>query len=308
MALTQAQREARKGKLTASAVGLLMDGGDREVLNLYYEITEDERYEPSDLDDVWPVQLGSNTELFVLHWYARSKGYGPLIKRATTETDERGNLMVTSVELYPDNPVNKMGELICHPVHTWAAATLDAWDSVLGMAVECKHCGNYRKLPDILAKYAPQLHWQMFVTGTKKITLRITIGANEPVNHIVEWDDFYWSTLWDRAQKFWHHVINKNPPPRANSSAPPAMAMTPVVYRTVDLKQLALDGEMLPNWAPEIMGHLDLWLETVDAMKTNATAIDKIKELLPSDVGSLIHDGVKITRNKAGAVTIAKEK
>lgn len=306
MALTPAQKEARKGKLTASAVGLLMEGNPDAVLNLYYEMVCDPRYTPPELDDVWLVQLGSHTELFSLHWYARRKGYGPLIKNARVTTDGRGCLIVEDIELYPENPVKRIGDLVVHPVHNWVAATLDGFDTALGMPIECKGCNNNRKIPDVIQKYMPQLHWQMFCTSTKKITLRVMVGAVEAYDTVVEWDDFYWSTLWARAQEFWHRVINKMPPGgTAVVAAPQAKAAVVPVYRTVDLTKPA---DMLPNWAFDMIAQLDVWLETTDAMKTNATATDKIKELLPVDVGHLIHSGAQIKRSKTGAVTISKDK
>ena len=309
MALTQAQKDLRKGKITGSAIGTLMEGDEAEILNLYYEITEDPRYVPKKLDDVWPVQLGSHTEIFSLHWYARTMGYGPLVKKATVTTDEGGNLVISDIELYKDNPVKKLGDMVTHPKYPWAAATLDGFDTAVGsgIVIECKHCGAYRKMPDILAKYAPQLHWQMFVTGTKRITLRVILGANEPTNIFIEFDEFYWSTLWSRALTFMERVHNKKPPSDNAVAAPVAQAMVEKVMRTFNFKQMESEGEVLPNWGPDIISHSLVWLDSVDAMKAGATAADKIKELLPSDVGHLIMEGVVIKRNKAGAVSINKE-
>ena len=311
MALTPAQREARKGKLTGSSVAVLMEGNDIEILNLYYELTNDPRYVAKELDDVWAVQLGSHTEIFSLHWYARSKGYGPLIKKATTITDEKGCLIVSDIELYADNPVKKMGELVVHPEHPWVAATLDAMDTVenVFVVIECKHCGNFRKMADVIKKYMPQLHWQMFATQTRKIKLRVIVGANEPVDQEVVWDDFYWATLWGRAQEFWARVQAKKAPGGDVIMAPVvAKSAVEVVMKTINLKQMQLDAEVLPNWAPDIMNNLDVWLESVDAMKQNEDATKRVKELLPSDCGELIHHGVTVKRNKAGSVSITKAK
>lgn len=306
MALTKEQKAARAGKLTGSSIGVLMDGDEEAVLNLYYELTEDPRYVHENLTGAWPPQLGSHTEIFSLHWYALKKGYGPLVKTALTYTDEDGALVTTPMELYPNHLI-KLGAVLVHPQYPWAAATLDAWDDELKLCIDCKHCGAHRKIPDVLKKYAPQMHWQMFVTGTKKCILRVILGAAEPVDYTIVWDDFYWATLWSRAQSFMDKVKNKSLV--SAPSAPPveAKAQVEVVMRKIDLREIGGDAVM-PNWGPEMQLQLDAWLETVDAMKMNDEATKKVKELLPSDVGHLIHEGVQVTRSKTGAVTIKKDK
>lgn len=309
MALTAAQKLARQGKLTGSAIGVLMEGNQEAILNLYYELTGDARYVHDDLTGAWPPQLGSHTEIFSLHWYALKKGYGPLIKEAKTTTDESGALVTEIISLYP-NKLMRLGEMVIHPKYSWAAATLDAWDDEIKSVVECKHCGAHRKLPDVMAKYAPQLHWQMFITGTRKIILRIILGANEAADYTVEFDDFYWSTLWDRAQKFWKQVETRsmNIDAAPVTAAPQAQAMVEKVMRTVNLVTMAYKKQVLPNWAPDIQNELDVWIDTVEHAKTHEKSIVKIKELLPSDVGHLIHAGVQVKRSKTGAVTIVKDK
>ena len=309
MALTAEQKALRAGKITASAVGALMEGDDAKVFNLWCELTGNPRYVGTNLDDVWAVQLGSYSELLNLHWYARQNGYGPLIKKATFGTDDKGNLVMTSCEVYPENAVKKLGEVIVHPDYHWAAATLDAWDSKaeVPLVVECKHCGNFRKMPDIIAKYTPQLHWQMFVTGTKKAKLRVIIGANEPTDLIVEWDDFYWSTMWVRVLAFWEQVTNKIEP-RGGTEAV-AVSFEPSKYRTIDLDEEAMDH----NWSGDMIVHLDVWIETNNAADRNEKAVKGIKDLLPADVGTLTHvheDGkgrVTVKRNVKGAVSITSK-
>ena len=49
MALTPEQRAARDGKLTASRVGVLMNGGDEALYDLWRDLTGDPSYTPTDL-------------------------------------------------------------------------------------------------------------------------------------------------------------------------------------------------------------------------------------------------------------------
>jgi hypothetical protein len=302
MALTPEQRAARKGKLTASQVGILMEGDAEKIYNLWCEHTEHEDYAKDDLSHVWPVQLGSFTELLSLEWYSRGKGYGPLVKSAQIDYIEGQGLAATKVETFEENPIKKMGEIVTHPDFKWVAATLDAFDthSNQGIVVECKHCGNFRKLPDIITKYTPQLHWQMFATGTREIILWVIIGANEPVPVRVEWDEFYWQTLWHRAQEFWKLVESKTPPSGKKMTAVAAITVPKTELITIDLPKLAASGQAWPNWAGEMINHLNIWADSNDAAAKCEKAKADVKKLLPDNVGKLIHEGVQVVRDGRG--------
>jgi hypothetical protein len=89
--LSPAQIEARKGRLTASRVGVLMTGDTAAIMRLYRELLGEVPEE--DLSDVWPVQLGAETEPLNLRWYARRR-----------------------------NPLSRHGEVVVHPRYDWATA------------------------------------------------------------------------------------------------------------------------------------------------------------------------------------------
>ena len=99
MSLSAAQIEARKGKLTASRIACLMTGDAPAIMRLYREMIGEEL--PEDLSHIWPVRLGEATEQLNLDWYEEGGG----------------------------SPVTRRGEVVGHPKHLWAAATLDGWDS-----------------------------------------------------------------------------------------------------------------------------------------------------------------------------------
>lgn len=310
MALTEEQRAARKGKLTASQVGTLMEGNADEIYNLWCEHTEHPDYVAKDLSGVWPVQLGSFTELLSLEWYSRGKGYGPLIKSAHIEYIADQGLAASKVETFAENPIKKLGEMITHPDFKWVGATLDAFDTLTnqGICLECKHCGNFRKMADVIQKYTPQLHWQMFATGTREIILWVIIGANPPVPTRVEWGEFYWQTLWHRAQEFWKMVETKTPPSgRVVMQAVTAITIPKTELITIDLPKMARSGEVWPNWAPDIINHMELWLETNTAAAKCELAKADVKKLLPDHVGKLIHEGVQVVRDGRG-VTLKEVK
>jgi len=139
--LTESQQRTREGKLTASRVGVLMTGDETAILALWREMIGDPEYGPEDLSDVWAVQLGSHTESLNLDWYERRTG----------------------------RPVTCRGEVVIHPSLPWAAATLDGWDEGVPGPVEAKHVNGFSKLPDVVTRYQPQMHWQMLVTGADTV-------------------------------------------------------------------------------------------------------------------------------------------
>jgi len=103
--LNPEQIKARTGKLTASRIACLMNGDAKAIQNLWLEMTGQDFENTEDLSRVWPVQLGSCTEVLNLNWYS-AKGGGNVCRR---------------------------GEVAVHPINTWAAATLDGrmadhWD------------------------------------------------------------------------------------------------------------------------------------------------------------------------------------
>lgn len=184
MALTAAQLEARAGKLTASVVGYLMSGSRAKIINIWRELIGDPDYVRDNLDDVWPVQLGSVTEQLNLDWYERKTGH----------------------------EVTRRGEVVAHPTCDWAAATLDGFDAVEGIPIECKHVGGFEPLQTILDRYRPQCHWQMDALVVPRCVMSIIVGAKEPTRKIVEYDESYAAELWRRAESFMTCVRTLTPP------------------------------------------------------------------------------------------------
>ena len=182
--LSPTQIAARDGKLTASAVACLMTGDAEKILNLWKNLIGDPSYVSEDLSGVWPVQLGSHTEVLNLDWYERRTG----------------------------KPLSKRGDVIVHPKHDWAACTLDAWDDDLACPVECKHVGGFEKTAAVLERYAPQAHWQMIVTDSKQCVFSIIEGAREPIIEVVPFDAGYAAELWQRAEQFMRCVFDLTPP------------------------------------------------------------------------------------------------
>jgi predicted phage-related endonuclease len=262
--LSPAQIHARDGKLTASRVACLMTGDEAKIMNLWRELVGDPAFIPEDLSDVWPVQLGAHTESLNLEWYEKRTG----------------------------KPLSRQGEVVLHPDHDWAAATLDGWDDDLKAPVEAKHVGGFEKTPVILERYAPQVHWQMIVTGAKQCAMSIIEGAREPIIEIVEKNEAYAIELWARAEQFMECV---------NSLTPPVI-LAPVAAPVKAEKTYDFTGNN--KWAAEAA----TWVTTRQAAKDNAAADKAIKSLIPADAIKCHGHGITASRSKAGALSIRELK
>ena len=271
--LTAAQQAAREGKLTASRVGILMNGDDAALLNLWRECTGDPSYEPPDLSGVWPVQLGSHTEALNLRWYTRRVG----------------------------RPVTRQGEVVVSQERDWAAATLDGWDAAYPLArpgearqgmepavIEAKHVGGFESRGRVVARYMPQVHWQMYVTGARLAVLSIIEGAREPVLEEIPRDEDYMAEILRRADEFWRCVETLTPP-----VALPAVEAPRPAVREIDMSASNEWG----NFAAD-------WLANRDAAKTFNAAVKEIKALVEPDVKRAYGHGIEAKRSRSGAITI----
>lgn len=182
--LTEAQRLAREGKLTASRVAPLMTGDKAKIMAVWRELCGDPTYEEEDLDEVWAVQLGSTTEQLNLDWYERKSG----------------------------RTLSRRGEVVVHPDYDWAAATLDGFDDVIPGPIECKHVSGFEKRDAVIQRYQPQCHWQMECTGTRQCALSMIEGGRQPYIEMVPYNKEYADELLARALRLMEHVWNMTPP------------------------------------------------------------------------------------------------
>lgn len=261
--LSADQIRQRDGKLTASRVACLMTGDEGKIMNLWRELVGDPAFVEEDLSDVWPVQLGSHTESLNLDWYERRTG----------------------------KPLSRRGDVVVHPKHEWAAATLDGWDDELRLPVECKHVGGFEKTSAILERYAPQAHWQMIVTCTQRCVFSIIEGAREPVIEIVECDRAYSDELWHRAEQFMECVRTLTPP----------VVLAPVAAPVKAEKTYDFTGNN--EWASNAV----TWITTRQAYKDNEASTKALKSIIPADAIKCIGHGITASRSKAGAISIREK-
>lgn len=252
--LSPEQIEARKKYIGASDARRIIDG---DWFELWAEKTS--RSQPEDLSKVWAVQLGSFTESLNLDWYE--------VKTGTKAT--------------------RRGESVISPEHSFLAATLDGFDPAIPALLECKHVNGFSKLPDVVARYTPQVLHQMHCAQIPHGFLSIIIGANEPVLVEVEYDEFYLNEYVDRCREFWAYVVSDVEPP----GAPAALAAPAPIekMRTVDMQ----GNNAWSSFAAD-------WKENQKAAKKFDEAVKGIKGLVESDVKLATGHGVKVSRDGRG--------
>lgn len=266
MALTAQQQVAREGKLTASRVSILMNGDDAKVLNLWRELVGDPAFVPEDLSDVWAVQLGIATEALHLDWYE---------KQTARKLADRGKVVVSDKA-------------------PWASATLDAFDTEINAPVEVKHVNAFSKMREVVARYMPQLHWQMICADCTASVLSVIVGAAEPQQTPVAFDTEYGSELWGRAVSFWKCVENLTPP----------VTLAPVVAPVPAEQWIEADMSSSNSW----VNYAADWIANQTQAKTHETASKELKALVEKNVGFAYGAGIEIKRSKAGSLTIKETK
>lgn len=260
MSLTEEQLRQRDGKLSASVVGCLMTADTDKMLDLWRLMVGDPAYVEPDWAHIWPIRLGEASEALNLEWWTYKTG----------------------------RPLSRCGEVVVHPKHEWACATLDGFDEGLVGPVDAKHVGGFEPVETIVARYLPQMTWQMDVTGAKRAALSIIAGAKEPVVETLEWNADYSSELWRRAAAFMHCVWDLRPP-----VALPAVAAPVAAVRDADMSE--------SNWWCE---QAAAWLSTYKEARAAEIASKELKKLVAPDAKRAFGAGVEIIRDRAGRLSL----
>jgi len=178
MTLTPEQMEWRAKGIGASDARRLMEG---DGASLWLE--KKGLQAPEDLSYVLPVQMGVWTERHNLEWFAQETG----------------------MRIHYENLQRK------HHEHPWMRCTLDGTTSD-SIPIECKHVNAFSKMPDVLAKYYPQLQHQMGVTGAITCYLSVFIGTLKWEYEKVARDPFYINELITLERKFWLSLADETMP------------------------------------------------------------------------------------------------
>jgi predicted phage-related endonuclease len=263
VALTDKQRELRKGHFTGSQANILMNGDAYKINDLWLMHTGDPRYVEADFTEVWPVRLGETTEALNLEFAVMKHG-----------------------------PITRQGEVVYGLGSLdWTAATLDGWLTQRNCPIEAKCVNGRSSLDDVVARYQPQMHWQMMVCKAKECALSVIIGGNEPIVEFVPLNRQYARELWQRAMAFWLCVKSKTPPVELPAVLPPPLAN----------KIYEMDSD---DWKAQAAR----WIQAYGAAQTAKEAEKALKALVPADAKAATGHGVLITRNRAGSLSLREAK
>lgn len=190
-----------------------------------------------------------------------------------------------------NGPLTRRGEVVVHPQYPWAAATIDAWSPTLQCPVECKHVGGREPLETIIERYQPQCQWQMAVTGAPNCALSVIVGADEPVVEFIPRDDAYIAEMLTRGQQFMACVWALIEP----------VAMAPIAPPVDASKVYDMTGNNA--WGSNAAE----WLANRPHFETCRDAEKLLKELVPADAKKCTGYGVRITRDRAGRLSLRKD-
>jgi hypothetical protein len=161
----------------------------------------------------------------------------------------------------------------------------------MSYAIEAKHTGGREPIETIIERWQPQLQCIMRVTGTKQIALTIIMGANQPVVEYIDRDDAYITEMVRRATAFMECVRTKTVPVQIDEPVP-----APIPGRVYDMS----DSNA---WVSEAF----VWLANKDAKKAAEAAEKELKYLVPDDAKKCFGANIRITRDRAGRLSLRED-
>jgi len=186
--------------------------------------------------------------------------------------------------------VTRCGEVVAHPSLDWAACTLDGWDDRLACPIEVKHTGGFEPVEVIIDRYQPQMHWQMECTMARQCALSIVRGAAEPIVEYIDFEEDYAAQLVERGAQFMRFVTARKPP-----------VDMPVIPAPIDATRL-VDMTGNNEWAVQAA----IWLSRKQHHNEYEDAAAILKQIMPPDAKKAFGYGVRITRDKAGRLSLRK--
>jgi putative phage-type endonuclease len=203
-------------------------------------------------------------------------------------------LNIDFFERWAGKSVMRGMEPVVHSTHTFMRCNLDGWNDSDNAVVEAKHVSAWDKPDNVVSRYYPQLQHMMEVTGAAIAYLTVIYGNNKWEWYAVERDADYIAELIERERAFWWHVEQDEAPDN-----PDAVQAS---ISLDDMREVDMTGNN--QWA-------DLaatWLDTRDAAKRFNDAEKDIKAQVEADVKLAHGHGIKVTRSKAGALSIREAK
>ena len=173
--------------------------------------------------------------------------------------------------------------------HPFMGCTLDGLTDEGLTVFEAKHVSAFSKEEEILDRYYPQLTHNMLVCGVNKAVLSVFFGNHKWEKFEVNLDDLYSDILIGAEEKFWQCVREKTPPFAVKVSSPID------AIRRVDMT----GSNAWANYAVQLQSNST-------AKKLYDDAVANLKKLVEDDVAEAYGHGIKIKRDKRGALRISE--
>lgn len=188
-------------------------------------------------------------------------------------------------------PVTRRGEVVVHPLHDDFAATLDGWVDDPGMPFEAKDVLGNEPLEIVIERYMPQLHFAMCCSNSEQCALSVIIAGREPVVEYIEMDHRYAGELMRRGLQFMDCVRRRVPPIVELPEPAP-------ISKWIEYNMAGND-----SWRR----FAEQWLQTHGAAQSCEEAAKMLKSLVPQDARKCFGDGVRITRDRAGRLSLRRD-
>lgn len=154
---------------------------------------------------------------------------------------------------------------------------------------EAKHVSAFAKEEEILDRYYPQLTHNMLVCGVEKAVLSVFFGNHKWEKFDVTLDALYADILVGAETKFWDCVESKIPPVAVKVSAPID------AVRRVDMT----GSNQWANYCVQLQ-------QNSAGKKLYDDAVSNLKALVEPDVAEAFGHGIRIKRDKRGALRISE--
>ena len=160
-------------------------------------------------------------------------------------------------------------------------------------------------MPEIL-KYTPLGTWQAICADVDWWGLSLIVGGKWEEPLFQEVDPIYRANMEARAAECWGYVERNEEPPEAGTEpvlppkpAPRLRSIVVPVEKDVVYDALVQQN----NWLSEARQLIYTFVGTQPAAALNAITREKMKEVVPEDVGEIVCGRYRFARSKAGAVT-----
>lgn len=188
--------------------------------------------------------------------------------------------------------ISRKGAVVLAFDPEWAAVTLDGWLDDHKVPIECKHVGGREPYEVVVERYQPQLQWTCMVTDARECAFSVIVGANEPIVEFIPRDVAYITDhLLPRATQFMQHVRDRTPPVDMPTVTPPTL-----IKKTYDM-------HAHPVWIKSAAQ----WIQTHGAADTAKEHEKILKALVPEDAKICTGCGIRISRDRAGRLSLRED-